>query len=185
MSTGRKFERVREVLDGLGADLAELRTDAIGTSQEYVRTEDFADLLEQTLRRVGEERSEEKRRIYRAFLKNEIESPGAPFDEQTRLLRAFENLTADQMRVIKAIAVVPSHDHGMMGSPIHTLRRRVPELTEQRIKETVSELNTQGLTDLQTLMVMMTANGAANLTHNVTPFGKRVLAYILAADKTA
>lgn len=177
ISTARKFERVQEVLDGLAEDLAHVRSQA---SEEYVRTEDFEELLEKTLRRVGEERGEEKRRIYRAFLRSEIESPGQSFDEQEKLLRAFEPLTPDHVRVLKALTIAPSNRGGLMGSPIQTVRARVPELGEDRIKEVVAELNSQRLTDLQSLMVMMTAHGAEDLRHAIAPQGRRILKYILA-----
>ena len=92
MSFGRKLGRVREVLEGVAADLAEFKS---AVSEEYVRTEEFEDLLEQALRRASEERSEEKRRMYRAFLSDAIEAPGESYDDQLRLLRTFEELQPD------------------------------------------------------------------------------------------
>jgi len=73
MSLGRKLGRVREVLELLSSDLKEFKSE---TSESYVKTEVFEDLLEQTLKRVGEERNEEKRHLYKAFLTDAIESPG-------------------------------------------------------------------------------------------------------------
>lgn len=60
MSVGRKLGRVREVLEGLATGLANFQSEV---SEKYVRTDEFEDLLEQTLRRAADERAEEKRRL--------------------------------------------------------------------------------------------------------------------------
>ena len=62
MSLGRKLGRVSEVLQGLAHNLESLQSEV---SADYVKTEDFEDLLEQTLKRVAEERNEEKRNLYK------------------------------------------------------------------------------------------------------------------------
>ncbi len=175
-SWGRKFERVREVLEGLSSDLAEFKSEI---SEEYVKTEDFEELLEHTLRRAAEERNEAKRRIYRAFLTNAIESPGELYDEQIRFLRSLEELQPDHLLVIQALSQPPDPNPGMMGSPNQTLRRRLPDLEEERIGEIVSQLNDFRITNLTSLKTMMTGHGAADLRHSITPFGQRFLQYIV------
>src|SRR5262245_5026146 len=72
-SVGRKFDRVREVLAGVAEDLRGFKSEA---TERYVQTEDFADLLDKTLRQAGEERTEEKRQLYRSFLVNAITTAG-------------------------------------------------------------------------------------------------------------
>lgn len=178
MSLGRKLGRVREVLEGMAADLGEFKSEV---SENYVKTEEFEDLLEQTLRRVGEERNEEKRHLYKAFLTDAIESPGESYDDQLRLLRTFEELMPDHLRVLKAMSQEPNPDPGMMGSPIQTLRERMPEFNDQRIEELVSQLNGMRVTNLGSLKVMMTGRGAADLRHVMTDYGKRILKYIIEA----
>jgi hypothetical protein len=64
-SAERKRERVREVISGLALRLANLQSTL---ADEYVRGDEFEDLLDQTLRRVANERHESKRRLYREFL---------------------------------------------------------------------------------------------------------------------
>jgi len=61
-------------------------------SEQYVKTEDFEELLENALRKASEERYEEKRRIFANFLIGAIESPGESYDEQIRFLRVLEEL---------------------------------------------------------------------------------------------
>lgn len=123
MSWGRKFERVREVLEGLSSDLADFKSEI---SEEYVKTEDFEELLEQTLKRAADERNESKRKIYRAFLTNAIESPGELYDDQIRFLRTLEELQPDHLLVIRALSQSPDPDPGMMGPPIKHYARDFP-----------------------------------------------------------
>ena len=87
-SAARKYERVREVLEGLALRLANLRSEV---TEEYVRSDEFEDLLDQTLRRVATERHASKRQLYREFLVGAISKPG-DYDEQLRVLRTLEEL---------------------------------------------------------------------------------------------
>jgi hypothetical protein len=178
MSLGRKISRVREVLLGLASKLSDFKSTV---SEEYVKTEDFEELLEQTLKRTAEERSEEKRRIYRDFLIDAISSPGEAYDEQIRFLRTLEELQPDHLRLIRALSQAPDPNPGMMGSPNQTLRRRLPEFDEARTGDLVAQLNNLRVTNLTSLKVMMTGGGAEDLRHSVTTYGRRFLRYILNA----
>lgn len=176
MSLGRKLSRVREVLLGLASGLSEFKSEV---SEKYVKTEEFEELLEQTLKRAAEERTEEKRRIYAAFLTDVIESPGEPYDEQIRFLRTLEELQPDHLRLLRALCQAPGPKPGMMGSPNQTLRRRLPELDEARIADLLSQLNDLRVTNLTSLKVMMTGHGAEDLRHSVTSYGQRFLRYTI------
>lgn len=177
-SMGRKLGRVRAVLEGLVEDLAEFKSEA---SVAYVATEDFEELLEQALRRAADERNEEVRNVYRAFLTDAIESPGEPYDEQIRFLRTLEAIQPDHLRLLKALSQPPDPDPGMMGSPSQTLVRRLPDFGEERIADLVSQLNDLRITNLTSLKVMMTGRGAQELNHSITPYGNRLLRYIVEA----
>lgn len=178
MSSGRKFARVREVLEGLISDLSDFKSQV---SEEYVKTEDFQELLEQTLKRSADERNEEKRQIYRSFLTNAIESPGEPYDEQIRFLRSLEELQPDHLKVLRALSKTPDPDPGMMGSPNQTLRQRLPDLEEKRIEELITQLNDLRVTNMTSLKTMMTGRGAADLRHSITSYGQRFMQYIVEA----
>ena len=175
MSLGRKLKRVSEVLESLAEDIKNLESDV---SKNYVQTEEFEDILGQTLKRVGEERNEEKRLLYKAFLAEAIESPGELYDDQLRLLRTFEELNPNHLFLLKAMSQEPDTNPGMMGSPNQTLKQRLPQFNEQEIEEMVSQLNDMRVTSLSSLKVMMTGRGASDLRHVVTDYGKRIIAYI-------
>jgi hypothetical protein len=172
MSFGRKFNRVREVLDGLSSDLRDFKSEA---SEQYVRTEEFEELLEATLKRAAEERSAEKRAMYRSFLSHAIQSPGAAYDEQLRYLRTLDELQPDHVRVLEALSRVPEGGSGMMGSPSGTLIARLPDMPRERLDDLVNHLNDMRLTNLTSLHAMMTFHGAQDLRHAITPYGRRFL----------
>ena len=178
LSFGRKMNRVCEVLEGLTSDLKEFKSDV---SEEYVRTEDFEDILEQSLKRVAEERNEGKRNMYRAFLTDAVESPGETYDEQLRFLRTLEELQPDHLLVLSALSQEPDSKLGRIGSRIQTLRQRLPNIPEVRIAELVDQLNTMRLTNLTTLKGMMSAQGAADLRNSVTSYGQRFIQYLVEA----
>jgi hypothetical protein len=177
ISAGRKYERVRNVLNGVVEDLHDFKSKAF---EEYVRTEDFEELLEKTLNQVAEERSEEKRKLYRAFLTDTIASPAKPYDEQVRFLRTLEEVQPDHLRIIKALSQAPEGGDGIMGSPSNTLSIRLPDISRERIADLVSQLNDLRGIAMTSLNTMMTFHGAQDLQHSILPYGKRLLAYILA-----
>ena len=177
ISGGRKEERVLEVIRGVSDDLRDFQSEV---ADRYVKTEDFEELLEQTLRRVAQERTEAKRRMYRNFLTSAIKHPSGDYTEQLRLVKTLEELSPDHLAIIKALNQPPGSEFGLVGSPIQTLKERLPGHSERRIEQLVSELNDHRVTSLSSLRVMMTARGAADLRHAVTPFGQQFLSYVQA-----
>jgi len=175
MSIERKMDRVKEVLDGLAQDLSDFHSEA---SETYVHSDEFQEVLERTLRQVADERNEEKRRIYRLFLKRTIETPGEPYDEQRRFLHTLEEIQGDHLRIMRAMLQEPEANLGDMGSPHQTLCRRVPDMPQERIADLVGQLNDMRVTNLTGLNTMMTAHGAANLSHALTPYGRRFIAFL-------
>jgi len=176
-SFGRKLDRVREALTGVVDDLRAFKSEA---SEAYVKTEEFEELLENVLRRTAEERNEEKRRLYRAFLTGAIKTVGPSYDERIKLLRILEAVQPDHIRVLRALLQPPpTGDLGYMGSPLQTLNQRLSGPSREHIQQLVSELNDLRLTSLQTLQTMMTAHGAQELRSTVTPLGKQFAEFLL------
>lgn len=175
VSGGRKEQRILEVVQGVSDDLHDFKSEA---AKEYVKTEDFEELLENTLRRVAQERSGEKRRLYGAILTTAIKHPGGDYDQQLRFLKTLGELNLDHIRILRTLLQRPESDLGTMGSPMQTLRKRIPEIAETHIEQLVNELNDRRITSLTSLRTTMTAHGAANLQHAVTPYGRRFLSYL-------
>ena len=177
MAVGRKLGRIREVLEGVAEDLRNFKSE---TSEKYVKTEEFQELLENVLRRAADERNEEKRRLYRAFLTHSVTAAGPSYDEQIKILRTLDALQPDHILVLRALLEAPpAGDPGIMGSPLQTLHQRIPGSTRDNIEHLIEELNDLRLTNLQALKTMMTAHGAQDLRPSVTPFGSRFVRFVL------
>ncbi len=177
IGTDRKINRINNLLIGLAEKLLDFESEA---AKQYVQTEEFEELLEQTLRQVAAERHEEKRRMYRDFLIGAIISPGEPYDEQIRFLRTMEELQLEHLRVLKAVSQPPKPVNGIVGSPITTLKGRLPDFSESQIEERIQQLNDLRVTNMTSLKTMMTPQGAENLTHAVTAYGTRFVQYLIA-----
>ena len=177
ISQSRKLERVRDVLEVMAKEIKDLKSEV---SEKYVRTEDFEDLLEKTLRQVADERNDEKRKAYAAFLANDIRSPGKPYDEKIRILRTLEEVQADHIRMLKALRQEPDRDiRGYAGSVIQTLQKRLPDISRERITDLAQQLTVMQMADLSRINTMMTARGAEELQHTVTPYGRNFIQYII------
>lgn len=137
-STHRKLKRIREVLEGVASDL---ETFSLEVSQNYAKTAEFEDLLEQTLRRVADEGVEEKRRLYRTFLTDTVKAAGGDYQERRRFLRCLEEIETDHLHVLRVLmeksAQFPSLDHYL--SERHPMAR-------ERIQEIVSHLASLNIT---------------------------------------
>jgi len=175
MSQQRKLNRVAGILHELEQNLSGFKSEVM---EDYVKTEDFEELLEQALRRGADERSAEMRALYRNFLTQAIKYPGDKYDEQLAILRVLEQLNSSHMQILSALEQPPSPgaQRKMMGSPRQTLQERT-SLSDEELKNAVGRLNDLRITNLGSLMVMMTGAGAEDLRHNITPFGHNVLKY--------
>ena len=175
VSLGRKMKRVEDVLLGLAADLKDQQN---ARSEAYMASEDFQDLLERVVLAVSDEKTGEKRNMYRAFLAGAVLDPGEPYDEQVRFVEHLRTVQLAHIRVIAACAADPSPTTGMIGSPSQTLATRLPDLSPQLITELVAQLNDMRLLRLTSLNTMMTGHGAADLRGVISPLGHRFLKYL-------
>ncbi len=173
----RKLNRVQEVLDELADRLAGFESKV---SEDYVRTEDFEELLELALRKVADERNSEVRKLYVDFIYKAIVEPNEDYDAHMEVLTRIERLRADHVVVLRALLEEPSGEelNGMMGSPMQTLEGRTG-LDRDAIKAAVEDTDDLRMTKLLgSLYTTMTARGAASLQDAVTPLGHRVLGYM-------
>ena len=182
MVTERKIDRVREVLMGLTEDLENFQSEV---SEEYVKTEEFEDLLDEALRRVARERSEEKRELYRGFLRHTVKVPSdIAYDRKIQILQMLEQVTPGHMAILKALSQTPGEPTNlMMGSPINTIETRADNLSREEIQELVGQTNALRLTNLTSLMVMMTGTGAEDLRPSITRLGNELLRYLTISDR--
>lgn len=177
IATKRKINRAYELLENFAIELKNHHSEE---SEQYVKTEDFEDLLEQTLRRTSEERNEEKRKVLKSFLVDAVHNPGEQYDDQLRFLKLVEEIYGDHIQLLKALSMPPgSVTNQFSGSVIQTLSERLPGMKEERIEDLVTHLNDLRVTNIRSLKAMMTAAGAQNLQGLLTPLGNRFLKYLL------
>lgn len=176
ISNQRKFDRIKDALGQLNEKLKDFKSEA---SETYVQSEEFQDLLEQTLSKVAAERNEEKRKIYGRFLAGAIETPGEPYDEQIRFLRDLDVLQPDHLRIFRAMLESPdpnsTADIGL--HEFDTLMKRLPDIDEEKLRDLVAQL-----ANLRMIWVVtnrkVSGSLALDLRNFFTPYGKRFLKYL-------
>ncbi len=179
VATGRKFKRIKEVITKLADDLAEMQD----SSEEYLRSEDFEDILDQTLLKIAREHNAEKRLIYKRLLQNAILSK-LSYEQffRLRFLRTIEELHPVDIAILRAILQPPKpeEEEGLTsGSFIGTLKMRTELADERIIERIVGNLNRLGITNIDSLKVLMNVHGSREMRHKVTNYGKELIAYIL------
>lgn len=181
-AAARRAERLREVLVGVTEDIKALGARA---RDDYVRSEEFEDLLDQTLRRAASERHEEKRRIFRRFLVEAMTSAGDVYDEQLRILQTIDEIQLGHLKVLRAV-MQPADQHTRMsaGSQLQVLQKRIGDMPRERISDLVGQLNDMRVLKMSGLHTMMTGTGAENTRAAVTEYGNRLVRYILEEGAT-
>jgi hypothetical protein len=176
MSFSRKLERVKDVLTHMAQDIRDVKEEA---SHKYVRSDDFEEILEKTIRQVADERNEVKRKAYASFLANTIRSPGQSYDELLRILRIMQELQPDHIRILKALMEEPDENTNIyIGSISGTLQKRLPDMNQERIEDLCQQLTDMRVASLDNINAMMTGRGAEELRGRVTSYGKSIIRYI-------
>ena len=167
ISVNRKIERVKEVIHGLSKDLDGFKSEV---SEEYVQTEEFEELFEQTLIKSANERNRQKRQLFRNFLEKSIKNPTVNYDEQVRFLRVIEDMQIDHLRIIRSLIERPQEDtDGVKGLQLPSLLAILEDMDRDRARDLIIHLNSLCVTELRTegdLLIF-------------TPFGKRFINFIM------
>ena len=174
----RRNQRMREAVAYVLALVADVSTE----QKNYVRSEDFEDLLIEALKRVEAERSEEKRQAYGRLLASAVRHAGEPgYDEQLRFLRVLEELQPDHLRMLEVITQDSvGSEHVLVSSLLATLQSRLPDMAQERVRDLAEQLDRMVLTNMGgALSAMLTGSGAADLSSRLTPFGRRFLVYVM------
>ncbi len=177
-ATSLKIKRVTQFVKDVLDYVETLHTK---TTEEFVRSEDFVDILEKTAQVVADERHETKRKYFANYLLNNISHPEISYDHRLKYLRLLIQVDTRHIDLLTALLCRPtSHESNMsIGSPSATIERRALHLRND-LMAIIHETNTLGLTSIQDnyLKTTMTGGGAADLAHKVTPLGNGLLALI-------
>lgn len=177
-ATNLKIKRVTEFVEGVLEYVEALHTKA---AEEFVKSEDFADILEKTAQAAADERHETKRRLFSNYILNNIAHPEISYDRRLKCLRVLMQVDTRHVDLLKALLQQPTPEemNQMMGSPSATLQRRVPHLHDE-FSVIIHETNMLALTKIRDnyLNTMMTGPGAADLRNAVTGFGQELLSFV-------
>ena len=100
----RKLARVETWLTELSGDLARLQESCKRVPGEFFGSDQFAFMLEGTIRRVGVEVSEEKLRALRGILVSVIiNEPAIAFEKQSSFLRTVDVIEGSHMRILQLL----------------------------------------------------------------------------------
>jgi hypothetical protein len=178
ISGDRRFDRARKVIIELAERLGVIEADR----EAFLRSEDFENLLIETLQRVAAERDESKRWAYRNILLNAVRDAGQSYDETLRFLRVLEQLQPNHVEVLRAYDAEPAESNTLIGgSRRHTLGNRLHEMPAEHIDDLVVQLEDLRLTT-GSLQGMVTGPSAVDLRPLITPFGRRFLMYVVDAE---
>lgn len=150
-------------------------------SEQFVKSEDFADIFEKTATYVANERAEAKRRLFAQFLRNNIASPEITYDKRLKCVRTLEQIDTRHIDLLRALIQPPTQAEAsiMMSAPVTTIESRSPHLRAD-LATLVRDTNSFGLTNVPDhyLTVNMTGHGASHLAHTVTELGHDLLNFI-------
>ena len=182
VATDLKIKRVTQFIKDVFAHVEKLHSQE---AEEFVKTEDFADICDKTAQAVADERYEKKRKMFSNYILNNIANPEISYQLRLKCLRLLEDINILHLDLLEALLRQPNAAEMNMGmsAPSTTIEQRAPQLRESLLA-IVHETNTLGLTNIKDnyLNVNMTGSGAAALGHAVTPLGRNLIAFITRND---
>jgi hypothetical protein len=169
----RVVEFVRKVNDAVGR--IEGRLD-----EDFVRTDEFADLTEDVLESVARRAADGKRGFYAAALTNSA-APSRPGEvERERMLDALGRVRLSHLSLLAIVATTRSLPEGSnlaAGGIEHNIMPRLPGVMQEQMRADWADMARLGiLGDYPS--GTMTRQGIENLTVRLTDFGRTFVAWI-------
>jgi DNA-binding transcriptional ArsR family regulator len=172
---GRKIKRVNEVLYRLAHDL---QTQKDHVNETYVKSEEFEDILERTLKQLAEERNAEKRDLYAKFLLSMITAPDPQYDDEEAFLRLLGELQFAEVNVLHVL-------HRSQEGWASLLASRYLDIPPEKVQEHLDALLRSGLitytpdrVDTRMNQITYGADQAIEYVYKVSPAGRRFLQFL-------
>lgn len=177
-ATNLKIQRVTQFVKDVLDHVEALHTKA---TEEFVRSEDFVDILEKAAQAVADERQEKKRNLFASYILNNISHPEISYDRRLKCLQLLKQVDTRHIDLLMVLLRHPTPQESSMpmSAPSTTIEHRAPHLRDN-LTAIIHETNTLGLTSIRDnyLNLNITGGGAANLGHAVTPLGNELLMFI-------
>lgn len=166
----RKAERVVEFAQDLSRALEAQGERLDG---EFVRTAEFAGMVEEVLDRIEQVKNEAKLGYWATLLAGVATTDRPEARDRDRMIEALDAVRPPHLRLLYVISTTRTARPGLyMGGMMDTLRWKLPDVPEQEIRSDWGDLARLDLVQ-EFVGATMTAEGAGNLTVRLTDRGRR------------
>lgn len=140
--------------------------------REYVRTKDFARMVEDVLDRAQAVRNEEKLGLWARLVAGAARTDRPSRTETERMIETLDGIRPDQLPLLHVIATTNEPPPGLWaGGVFSTIQWKLPDLSEDEARRLWAELNRLDVVGSYPSGTM-TAHGAGNLMAHMTPYGR-------------
>jgi len=145
--------------------------------REFVKSEQFAALVEDVLDSAQRRRNVEKHRCYAALVAGSATHARPDEEERDRLLSTLDRLGLPDLRLLHVIATTTEPPPGMWAGGVSHVVKSKMSVSDEDLGEqwgNLAAVNVVGTYPGGT----MTAAGAGDLAGRLTPFGRRFVEFI-------
>jgi hypothetical protein len=178
-----KTKRLEEFAEQIAKDLLQVQD---SVNSEYLKTDDFAFMFEQSFRAVAEYPQKEKIEAFRGILVNSATSKVYTEEEKEYFLNLAMNLTSLHIRILKFMAMPEKYlddanipTEKIIGGFSEFFPAAIPGVTLEVIRSAFSELNRYGFINTpESIFATMTSGQGLNLLRGrVTELGNRFITF--------
>lgn len=168
----QKQQRLVRFVEDLGE---RLRAQQARIDQEFVRTEEFQTLFEDTLDRIQQRRNEEKFEYWARLVVGVAGKERPPRADRDRFVDTLDRLRLAHLRLLHIVATTTKGKPDLyLGGVSETLSWKMPDTPIEEIRRDWDDLARENV--LQGYPSgMMSAEGAGNLAVRVAPYGQQFI----------
>lgn len=145
--------------------------------QEFVKSEEFAGLVEDVLDSAQQRRNVEKHRYYAALVAGSAMHGRPDEEERDRILSALDGLRLPHLRLLHVIATTSEPPPGMWAGGVSHVVQGKMSISDEDLREQWGELAAANIVGSYPSGTM-TAAGAGDLAGRLTPFGRRFVEFL-------
>lgn len=165
----KKQERLVDFVQGLSREFV---AEQERLDREFVKTKDFARMVEDVLDRVQTVRNEDKLDYWAALVAGVAATDRPAASDRDRMIETLDGLRPEHLRLLHVIATTNEAPPGLaVGGVSATLDWKMPNVPTDEARRLWGELARFDLVGSYP-SGMMTASGAGNLVGRLTPYGQ-------------
>ena len=181
----RQNSRLEDFLTGLATELNNLQNQI---NNDFVKTEEFADLAEDVFSKASETRQKEKLDSLKNIFVTTILSKVPNYDEATEVASLIDSwqvrhiillrILYDPQEANQEMNHILSQNHNSMTSIEGMLSKLLPSWESSEIQRTWKDLYNAQIHQTENIRVMVMSKGTYQLEGRLSEFGKKVAKYI-------